>query len=262
MNNYLKTMLVGVGLFALGGVAVKVYTPQPATRSMAELRDAGIAEGQSLVVECPERITKQMRRRIEANQPGILRPSQGYAHIARTARCFNPDGGVCFRASDGLPRVADEEAELVIASLRRDLAGIDTDAGVGSDDGGDSDDVDDSFQYRVDACELFTCPQYDAMVDAGTRTNPFSNRFCANLNRLMVVPSPCMIPDARLEDGGWDDNAPAGAIDCLFTGPYGLPDGGPRWNGVNVRPREYAVGSQCLPVECSVVAGDIPHEWL
>lgn len=25
---------------------------------------------------------------------------------------------------------------------------------------------------------------------------------------------------------------------------------------------EYAVGSQRLPVECSVVSGDVPQEWL
>jgi len=71
-----------------------------------------------------------------------------------------------------------------------------------------------------------------------------------------------MIPDGRLPDGGWLDDAPEGAIDCKFNGPYGLPDGGPRWRGVNVGPREFAVGSQCLPVECSVVSGDVPQEWL
>lgn len=66
----------------------------------------------------------------------------------------------------------------------------------------------------------------------------------------------------RESDGGWLDDAPEGQIDCRFTGPFGLPDGGPRWRGVNVGPREYAAGTQCLPVECSVVAGDIPSEWL
>jgi len=48
--------------------------------------------------------------------------------------------------------------------------------------------------------------------------------------------------------------------------PDGLAEvgklGGPRWRGVNVGPREFAVGSQCLPVECSVVSGDVPQEWL
>lgn len=262
MNPNLRNMLVAVGVFTLGGVGVYVFTPQPATRSMLELRDAGIREGQPVVIECPERLTAQTKRRINKNQPGLLRPGQSYAHVARTARCFTPDGGNCFRAGDGVARVGDLEAELIIPSLRRNLAGVDLDASVGIDDGGDSEDVDDSLQYRVDGCEVFGCTQYDDLVDAGVRPNPFSNRYCNALNRLSLVPSPCMIPDGRLPDGGWLDDAPEGAIDCRFNGPFGLPDGGARWRGVNVGPREYAVGSQCLPVECSVVAGDVPSEWL
>ena len=262
MNPNLRNMLVAVGVFTLGGVGVYVYTPQPATRSMLELRDAGILEGQPLVIECPERLTAQTKRRINKNQPGLLRPGQSYAHVARTARCFTPDGGNCFRAGDGVARVGDLEAELIIPSLRRNLVGVGLDASVGIDDGGDSEDVDDSFQYRNDACDIFGCQQYDDLLDAGVRPNPFSNRYCNALNRLSLVPSPCMIPDGRLPDGGWLDDAPEGAIDCRFNGPFGLPDGGAQWRGVNVGPREYAVGSQCLPVECSVIAGDVPQEWL
>lgn len=262
MNSKLRSMLTAVGVFALAGIGVLVYTPQPATRSMLDLKDAGILEGQPLVIECPERLTPQTKRRINAAQPGLLRPKQSYAHVARTARCFSPDGGNCFRATDGVARIGDLEGELVIPSLRRNLVGIDLDAGVGLDDGGDSDDVDDSLQYRNDACEVYGCAQYDALIDAGTRSNPFANRFCNALNRLMMVPSPCMIPDGRLADGGWLDDAPEGQIDCRWTGPYGTMDGGARWRGVNVGPREFAVGSQCLPVECSVVSGDVPQEWL
>lgn len=287
MNSNLRSMLVGVGVFAVVAgtsaiVRLQVYTPQPATRSMAELRDAGITDGQRLAIKCPERLTKQTKRRANANQPGILRPGQSYATVMRTARCFNPDGGNCFRPSDGLPRIADLEGELIIPSRRRDLVGIDLDASVGLDDGGDSDDVDDSLQYDVTGCSILTCPQVDEMVDAGTIVNPFSNAFCANLNWLMVLPSPCMIPNgwARGADGGWCEESacldPAGPggyracaagdtcgeVDCKFTGPYGLPDGGARWRGFNVGPREYAVGSACVPVECGVVAGDVPFEWL
>jgi len=262
MNPNLRNMLVAVGVFTLGGIGVYVYTPQPATRSMLELRDAGILDGQPLVIECPERLTRQTKRRISVNQPGLLRPSQSYAHVARTARCFSPDGGNCFRANIGTARIADLEGDLIIPSLRRNLVGVDLDASVGLDDGGDSEDVDDSLQYRNDACEVFGCAQYDDLIDAGLRSNPFANRYCNALNRLSLVPSPCMIPDGRLPDGGWLDDAPEGTIDCRFTGPYGLPDGGPRWRGVNVGPREFAVGSQCLPVECSVVSGDVPSEWL
>lgn len=286
MNPNLRNMLVGVGVFAVavGGAVVRlnVFTPQPATRSMLELRDAGILDGQRLAIKCPERLTKQTKRRIEAKQPGLLRPGQSYATILRTARCFNPDGGNCFRPSDGLPRIADLEGGLIIPSLRRDLAGVDLDASVGLDDGGDSDDVDDSLQYDVTGCAILTCPQVDDMVDAGTLSNPFANAFCGNLNRLMVVPSPCMIPNGwnRGADGGWCEETacldPAGPggyracepgdtcgeVDCKFTGPYGLSDGGARWRGFNVGPREYAVGTACVPVECGVVAGDVPAQWL
>ena len=264
MTSKLRNMLVGVGVFILGGVGVYVYTPQPATRSMAELRDAGIADLQPLVIECPERLTKQTKRRIEAVQPGLLRPSQSYARLARTARCWNPDGGVCFRATDGGARMGDLVGELIIPSLRRDLTGIDLDASVGLDDGGDSDDVDDSWQYRTDGCDIYGCQQYDDLVDAGVRPNPFSNRVCNNLNRVMLVPAPCMIPNGwgRAADGGWCEEECGGPVDCRFGGPYGEADGGPRWRGFNVGPREYATGAACVPVECSVVAGDVPQEWL
>jgi hypothetical protein len=253
-------MLVTVGVVVLGGVGVVLYTPQPATRTMAELRDAGITDGQRLVIECPERLTKQTVRRINANQPGLLRPKQSYARVARTARCFNPDGGVCFRPSDGLVRVGNLEGKLVVPSLRHDLTGVDLDAGI-DDSTGEGDTVDDSWQYRLDDCRVYTCPQYDAMVDAGQRTNPFANNFCGALNRLALVPSPCMIPNGWRADGGWCEEE-CGQVDCRATGPLGLPDGGPRWNGFNVMPREYAVGADCVPVECSVVAGDVPQEWL
>lgn len=281
MNPKLRAMIVAVGVFTLGGVGVYVYTPQPATRSMAELRDAGIAEGQRLAISCPERLTKQTRRRIEAKQPGLLRPSQSYATVLRTARCFNPDGGNCFRPTDGATRIVNLEGEFIVPSLRRNLDGINLDSGVGDEDGGDSDDA---FQYRQDGCAVFTCQQVDAMQDAGTLPSPFANPFCNALNRLMMLPSPCMMPNGwnRGADGGWCEEADTGCydssgpggyrpcgpgdtcgqVDCKFTGPYGLPDGGARWRGFNAGPREYAVGAACVPVECNVVSGDVPSEWL
>lgn len=67
---------------------------------------------------------------------------------------------------------------------------------------------------------------------------------------LVAYPeSPCVIPDCSSSDGGWDDNGPQ--VDCLPSGPYGLPDGGPRWGGCNVMPRAYAVGTACLPSACA-----------
>lgn len=259
MNPKLKQMLVGVGVFLLGGVGVYVYTPQPASRTMLELRDAGIIDGQPVVIECPERLTPQTKRRVSAAQPGLLRPKQSYARIARTARCFTPDAGNCFAAGTGVARVGDLEAELIIPSLRRNLAGVDLDASVGLDDGGDSDDVDDSLQYDVSGCDVYGCTQYDNLIDAGQRPNPFANRYCNALNRLSVVPSPCMLPNGWRSDGGWDESTP---VDCKFGGPYGEADGGLRWRGFNVGPSQYAAGAECVPVECSVVAGDVPQEWL
>jgi hypothetical protein len=254
MNLNLRPMIIAVGTVLLAGVGFRLYTPQPATRSMAELRDAGITDGQRIVVVCPERVTKQTKRRINAVQPGVLRPGQSYAHVARTARCWNPDGGNCFRPADWAPRVDAGEAEIIIPSLRRNLSGVDLDASVGADDGGDSDDVDDAFQFRLDDCTTESCATFDA-------GSVFQNPFCANLNRLMVVPSPCMLPNGwgRAPDGGWDES---GQVDCLCGGPYGLSDGGARWRGFNVCPTQYASGTACVPVECSVSAGDVPEEWL
>lgn len=264
MTSKLRNMLTAVGVFVLGGIGVYVYTPQPATRTMLELKDAGILDGQRLVLICPEHLTKQTKRRIEANQPGLLRPSQSYARIARAARCFNPDGGNCLRPSDGALRVADGEAELIIPSLRRDLTGVDLDASVGSDDGGDNDDVDDAWQYSTTACEWLTCTQFDDGVTAGTYVSPYVNGCLGGLNRLALQPAPCMIPNGwgRAADGGWCEEECGGPVDCRFSGPYGESDGGPRWRGFNVGPREYATGAACVPVECSVVSGDVPQEWL
>lgn len=260
MNSKLKAMLASSAVFILGGISYFVATPQPASRSMLELKDAGILDGQRLVIVCPERLTKQTVRRINAKQPGLLRPQQAYAHIARSARCFNPDGGNCLRPSDGLARVSDLEGELIIPSLRRNLTGIDLDAGVGSDDGGDNDDVDDSFQYANTSCTLLTCTQFDDGVTAGTYVSPYVNGCLGGLNRLALQPAPCMLPDVwkNSPDGGWVE---VGEVDCKGIGPYGLEDGGPRWRGYNTTPREYAVGADCLPSACVIVSGD-PVEWL
>ncbi|MDX2014179.1 MAG: hypothetical protein SFW67_28530 [Myxococcaceae bacterium] len=233
-------MLVSVGVFTLAGVGIYVATPQPATRSMAELRDAGITDGQRVVLTCPERLTPRTKRRINDGQPGVLRPKQTYARIARTAVCFNPDGGNCLRPSDGVARVGDLQAELIVPSLRRDMVGLDPDGG--------EDAVDDSFQFRNDDCTLTTC----ASFDAGDGSN-----FCGRLNRLRLVDPPCMIPNGWRADGGWCEEA-CGVVDCRMV----ESDGGSRWYGFNVMRREQATGSACVPVECSVVAGDVPQDWL
>lgn len=249
MTPKLRSMIFVVGTLVLaGGVGLSLSTPVPGTRTMAELRDAGITDGQRFVLTCPERLTPQTKRRINANQPGLLRPKQTYGRVARTAVCFNPDGGNCFRPSDGLLRIADGEGEVIVPSLRQDLVGVDLDAGNDSDGGEDG--VDDSWQFRLDDCAVTTCPNFDA----GDGTN-----FCGRLNRLMLVTSPCAIPLCLGGDGGWDDNA---VVDCRGVGPFGTADGGPRWRGCNVTPSQYTTGTACVPVECSAVAGDdLVEEW-
>lgn len=255
MDPKLRSMLVVAGVVVLGGgVGFMLSTPQPATRSMAELRDAGVGDGQSVVLVCPERITPQTRRRINRVQPGFLRPKQVYARVGRVAKCFTQDGGNCFTPATMLARVADLQGEVVVPSLRRDLAGVDLDAGL-TDDGGtaESDDVDDSFQYRMDDCRVERCSTYDAGVD-------WPNNVCGNLNRLWAEVPPCVIPDCYTRpDGGWDDTA---VVDCLRT--QDVPGGGQvtRWAGCNVMPTSASSGTQCLPVECSVVAGDNPIDVL
>lgn len=317
MSPRLRNIVFLVGTVLAGGVSYTLLTPTPASRTMLELRDAGIMLGQPVVVETPERLTPQAKRRIRDLQPGLLRPRQTYAHVARTARCFGdkfldggvgncvrPDGGtlgpfiaevrewrytdvdgdggrywlrtsgadldladggkwLADRRNDGglFERVVNDarQAELVVPSLRRDLVGVDLDAGESADDAGDSDAVDDSLQYRADELVLYHCSQWDELVDAGAKPNPYASRFCAGLNRLALVPSPCVIPLCLSDAGTWDDNA---VVDCRGTGPYGDMQGNPRWRGCNATPREYAVGSACVPVECSVIAGDdLVEEW-
>lgn len=265
MNEKLRAMMVGVGIVVLGGTGFYLFTPQPATRTMAELRDAGIADGQSLILVCPEKLTPQTRRRINLAQPGFLRPRQVYARVARVAKCFTPDGGNCFRPADWSVLASGLEGEIVVPSLRHDLDGVDLDASVADvGDGGDSTGVDDSNQYQLTSCRADRCATYDAGAAPGI---PWPDTPCAALNRLWAETPPCVLPACWVApDGGWDSKAgraghPA-APDCRATGARGLPDGGPRWWGCNVLPAEVAVGTQCLPVECSVLAGDDPPDVL
>lgn len=265
MNAKLRAMMSGIGIAVLGGVSFYLFVPQPATRTMAELRDAGIADGQSLILVCPEKLTPQTRRRINLAQPGFLRPRQLYARVARVAKCFSPDGGSCFKPADWSVRLADLEGEIVVPSLRQNLNGVDLDASVADvSDGGDSNGVDDSNQYELESCRAERCATYDAGAAPGI---PWPDTPCAALNRLWAETPPCVLPACWVApDGGWDSKAgraghPA-APDCRAIGPRGTADGGPRWWGCNVLPSDVAVGTQCLPVECSVLGGDSPPDVL
>ncbi len=57
-----------------------------------------------------------------------------------------------------------------------------------------------------------------------------------------------MLPNGWRADGGWCEEE-CGVVNCRGVGPYGEMDGGARWRGCNVVPRDYAVGPDCLPVE-------------
>jgi hypothetical protein len=149
-----------------------------------------------------------------------------------------------------------KQAELSIQSLRQDL-----DGGALVSDGGDTDSdstIDDAQQLHL---TILHCAQVDDIVDAGVFRNPYGTRFCAGLNRVAVQPEPCMMPNGWRAGGGWCEEA-CGVVDCKGVGPYGREDGGARWRGFNVTPREFAVGADCVPVACGVVAGDVPQEWL
>lgn len=255
MSPRLRNMLFLVGTVTLGGLGFALLTPQPSTRTMAELRDGGIAEGQKFVLLCPERLTAATKRRINRNQPGQLRPKQTYATVARVAICFGralPGGGVgsCFRPDGGVaPGLDDGEGEVIVPSLRRDVVGLSEDAGV-DDDGGEDTEVDDSWQYSLAGCTHQAC---------ASSTSPWANT-CQQLNRLWLVAQPCMLPNCFIGDGGaWVDDA---VVDCKRREPtMGATDGGmtTRYGGCNTIKAEQAVGSACLPSSCSIVAGDNPY---
>jgi len=255
MTPKLRAMIAAIGILSLGGVGLYMYTPVPAARTMAELRDAGIASpaGQKFVLTCPERLTQATRNRINRLQPGVLRPRQWYANVSRVAVCFNPDAGNCFRPSDGLLRVGDLQGEVIVPSLRRDMAGASDDAG--TDDAGEDTAVDDAWQFELTNCTVTTCQN----ADAG---GLFSNAPCNNLNRLWVVDQPCRIPRCINDAGVWDDSM---VVDCRRRDPtFGATDGGmtTAWRGCNAMPAASAVGAACLPTACGPVAGEtLESEW-
>lgn len=248
MSPKLRAMMVLVASVTLGGVGFLTFIPSPPSVTRADLADAGISDGQRFVIICPERLTDATKERIRFRQPGSLRNNQRYARIARVAACISPDGGNCFTPATGNVRVTD--AQIIVPS-RRAVTSVD-----GGSDGTEDSDVDDALQY-VDNCTHLTCAQANVAQDAGTFINPYPTGFCAAFNRLAVQTPPCVIPNGRRAGGAWCEES-CGIVDCRRR----LPDGGSRWFGFNAMPRNSAVGTQCVPVECSVVAGDTPSEGL
>ena len=247
MNEKLRALVVGVGLFVVGGVSFSVYRREPPGQPVANLRDAGLFSERDdrWVMACPEKITKATRNYLRNNGYGTF--TVGSIHrIARVVIQHDLDDG---------------GRELVNASL--DV--LDPDAG--DFDGGDEEDeTDDALQFRSDDCFRLECNDPEdsgirelrLLADGGfrhMRSDGGEVPWCNVATRRGRVTPPCVIPNCwTLPDGGWDDNA---VVDCRGTGPFGnAGDGSPRWRGCNVTPAQFSMGAACVPVECSVVAGD------
>jgi hypothetical protein len=244
MNSVLRSRVIPIGLFVLAGLgAYSVYQRTPPGLPMGDLLDAGLLSTRDdrWVMACPEKLTQATSGYLRTNGYGTLRA--GSIHrIARVVFQYNlPDGG----------------RELINPSL--DLP---------PPDGGEinEDDGDDALQFRTDDCFRLECD--DVTSDAGRELNflpdggaryPFPDGgprpWCGAPGRRGRITPPCVIPDCSLPDGGWDDNGPE--VDCRGIGPFGqFPGGEPRWRGCNVGPAQFMAGAACIPVECSVVAGD------
>jgi hypothetical protein len=230
MTPKLRALLVVVGTVTLVGGSIHLAVPRREV-TRVQLIDGGLAEGQTFVMVCPEKLSDKARAAINAAQPGLLRPNQRYAKVARVAACFRPEtAGGCFTAAGAL-RPEAVGGFVVVPSLRKTNGGS-TIGDPGADDG-----------LPLEAeCRARRCSD----MPAG---------FCLEPLGLLAVAPGCAIPDCRTA-GVWNDNhAP---VDCRATGALGVrPDGGPRWAGCNViNPASLAVGAACLPVECGTWSGD------
>lgn len=254
MNSRLQAMLLVVGLMTIGGVTYQLATRQPPDVTMAELRDAGAASERvdRWVAVCPEKITQRTRNYLRTNGYGDFKV--GSIHrIARVVWEYALTDGGRVLLNPGLIVTLD--------------AGVD-DGGVPTDP---NNQTDDSFLFRLDDCYRVECNSTDGgldqlrfLADGGFRyasdVDGSELPWCNSAVRRGRVTPPCVMPDCWLPDGGWDDNA---VVDCQGIGPLGQPGTGlPRWRGCNTAPAAYAVGTQCVPVECTVVAGDSPPDVL
>lgn len=249
MNSKLRSLVVSVGIFIVGGVSYSVYRREPPGQPVANLRDAGLFSERDdrWVLACPERITTATRGYLRNNGYGTFKP--GSIHrIARVVIQHDLDDG---------------GKELINASI--DVLSNDADGG------DEEDETDDALQFRSDDCFRLECNDPEdsgirelrLLPDGGfrhMRSDGGEVPWCNVATRRGRVTPPCVIPDCSLPDGGWDDNGPP--VDCYGAGPFGNTNGTPRWNGCNVRPTAFVtaadggVPSQCVPVECSVVSGD------
>lgn len=243
MNPTLCSMMLVIGTMAIGGTTYFLATRQPPDITMAEMRDAGAVDERvsRWVAVCPEKITAATSRYLRRNGYGEFRP--GTTHrIARVVWEYQTDAG----------RLALNPS--LVVTLPND-----------ADGGDEEDETDDAFQFRLDDCYRVECNNADGglnelrlLADGGfrhARADGGEVPWCNSGTRRGRVTPPCVIPNCwTLPDGGWDDSA---VVDCQGTGPFGtFPGGAPRWRSCNVGPAQFSTGSQCVPVECTVVAGD------
>ena len=245
MNSKLRSLLVGVGVFIVGGVSYSVFRREPPGQSIANLRDAGLfSERDDRWVLCnAEKITVATRNNLRKNGYGTFRP--GSIHrICRVVIQHDLDDGGKELVNPSIDVLAAEEV-----------------------DGGDEEDeTDDALQFRSDDGFRLECNddtdagirELNLLPDGGAR-HPFpdggARPWCNVATRRGRVTPPCVSPDCwTLPDGGWNDDA---VVDCRGTGPFGVfPGGEPRWRGCNVTPAQFSTGTACVPTECSIVAGD------
>jgi hypothetical protein len=241
MDSRLRSFLVSIGVFLVGGAIFYVSQPSPADVSVATLRANGLETSAiaTFAIVCPEKLTRNTANRL--NNLGMCVGCRA-GQIKRIAR-------VAFLYAD---------AGVVVPSLRASIpdAGAEVDGGEEGEPG--------QFVRTDDCYFLDAGVLHPTRLDGGwvyPRTNvllesPFEN----GPNRMALVVPPCVLPNCFVGDGGsWVDTA---VVDCKTAGAYALEDGGGRWIGCNVSPAKYASGNQCLPVECSVVAGDDPIDVL
>lgn len=242
MNSKLRSLVVAIGVFVVGGVSYSVYRREPPGQPIANLRDAGLFSERDdrWVMACPEKITTATRNYLRNNGYGTFKAGSIHRIARVVIEHHLPDGG----------------HELVNPSI--DV--------LSNEDAGDAEDeTDDSLQFRSDDCFRLECDddtdggirELNWLPDGGARhafPDGGPRPWCNSATRRGRITPPCVIPDCSLPDGGWNDNGPE--VDCRGTGPFGTQDGGPRWRGCNVGAAQFMTGAACIPVECSVVSGD------
>ena len=71
MNPKLRSLVISVGVFLVGGVSYSVFRREPPGQPVANLRDAGLFSERDdrFVLACPERITAATARIYAATAP-------------------------------------------------------------------------------------------------------------------------------------------------------------------------------------------------